>query len=270
MGLRNQFLVRPGKKVKLKDFNPRDTSGFKDDDHSRIMLEKLLQRLDDLQYRLYASKKFALLIVLQGVDGAGKDGTIRHVMSGVDPQGCQVTAFKVPTPQETEHDFLWRVHKAVPARGEIGIFNRSHYEDVLTVRVHKTVPKKVWTKRYNEINRFEKYLVENDVKILKFHLHISREEQLKRFEARVNDPTKEWKLSPFDFRERTYWRAYDAAYDDMLSKCNTKWAPWYIIPADHKWFRNLAISHIIVKTLEDMNLKFPKPTFNIRKYQRKK
>ena len=249
----------------MSDYDPEDTFGFKNDDNSRSTLENLLHRLDDLQYLLYASKKFALLIVLQAIDSGGKDGTIRHVMSGVDPQGCQVTSFKAPTSDELEHDFLWRIHKAVPARGEIGIFNRSHYEDVLAVRVHKIVPKKVWLKRYEEINQFERLLVDNDVKILKFHLHISRDEQLKRFKERVSNPTKRWKLSPSDFQERTHWRAYTAAYDYILSKCNTKWAPWYIIPANHKWFRNLAVSHVIVKTLEDMNLKFPKATFKVPK-----
>jgi PPK2 family polyphosphate:nucleotide phosphotransferase len=267
MGLRSKLLVRQGKKVRLNDYDPEDTCGFKNDDNSRSMLEKLLQGLDDLQYLLYASKKFALLIVLQAIDSGGKDGTIRHVMSGVDPQGCQVTSFKAPTPDELGHDFLWRIHKAVPIRGDIGIFNRSHYEDVLAVRVHKMVPKKVWSKRYEEINQFEKLLVDNDVKILKFYLHISRDEQLKRFKERVSNPAKRWKLSPSDFHERTYWRAYTTAYEDVLSKCNTKWAPWYIIPANHKWFRNLAVSHIIVETLEDMNLKFPKPAFKVPKYE---
>jgi len=267
VGLRNQFLVRPGKKVRLKDYDPNETLGFENDDDSHGMLQKLLKKLDELQYVLYASKKFALLIVLQGMDSSGKDGTIRHVMSGVDPQGCRVTSFKVPTTEELGHDFLWRIHKATPARGEIGIFNRSHYEDVLTVRVHKLIPKREWSKRYDEINNFEKFLFENDAKVLKFYLHISRKEQLKRFEDRVNTPQKQWKLSAADFHERRYWKSYEAAYEDMLSKCNTKWAPWYIVPSDHKWFRNLVISHILVKTLEDMNLKFPKPVINVHAYK---
>ena len=231
------------------------------------MLQKLRDKLDDLQYLLYASKKFALLIVLQGMDGSGKDGTIRHVMSGVDPQGCRITSFKVPTPEDLSHDFLWRIHKAVPARGEIGIFNRSHYEDVLTVRVHNIVPRKVWSKRYEEINNFERLMTQNDVKILKFYLHISREEQLKRFKDRIKNPTKHWKLSAADFHERTYWKAYTTAYEDMLGKCSTKWAPWYIVPSDHKWFRNLVITHIIVKTLGDEKMKFPKANLNIQTYR---
>ncbi|HUK27374.1 MAG TPA: polyphosphate kinase 2 family protein [Candidatus Acidoferrales bacterium] len=265
MDMRDEFLVRPGKKVRLDDYDPDNRLEFKHDDHEHEIQEKLLQRLDELQYLLYASKKFALLIVLQAIDSGGKDGTIRHVMSGVDPQGCRVTSFKLPTPDELTHDFLWRIHNAVPPRGDIGIFNRSHYEEVLVVRVHKLVPRTTWSKRYEEINRFEKFLTENDVRILKFYLHISRQEQLKRFEARIHDPTKNWKLSPADFHERNYWKAYVTAYEDALSKCSTKWAPWYIIPANHKWFRNLAVSQIIVKTLDDMKLKYPKPSFNVRK-----
>jgi PPK2 family polyphosphate:nucleotide phosphotransferase len=267
MGLRSEFLVRPGKKVSLSEYDSDDTSGFEHDDHAGAVQQKLLQRLDELQYLLYASKKFALLIVLQAMDCGGKDGTIRHVMSGVDPQGCRVTPFKPPTPEELAHDFLWRIHKSVPPRGEIGIFNRSHYEDVLVVRVHKVVPRTVWSKRFEEINLFEKFLTENDVKILKFYLHISRQEQMKRFKERIRNSTKNWKLSPADFHERNYWKPYVTAYEDALSRCSTKWAPWYIIPANHKWFRNLAVSQIIVKTLDDMNLKFPKPSFNVLRYR---
>jgi len=269
MGLQRQFLLRPGKKIRLSDYDPDDTVGFKKDEHFDAELKKLLERLDRLQYLLYASKKFALLIVLQGMDTAGKDGTIRHVMSGVNPQGCKVTSFKAPTPEEASHDFLWRIYKAVPARGEIGIFNRSHYEDVLIARVHKTVPKAVLSRRYKEINRFEKVLVENNVKVLKFFLHISREEQLKRFKQRLEDPMKQWELSPADLHERKYWKQYVAAYEKMLNECSTEWAPWYIIPADHKWFRNLVVSQIVVKTFEEMNLRFPKPSFNVRKLKLK-
>jgi len=267
--LHSQLLVRPGKKFRLRDYNPDDTLGYKNDDQTQAALKKHLERLDKLQYLLYASKKCALLIVLQAVDSGGKDGTIRHVMSGVNPQGCRVTSFKKPTPEEAAHDFLWRIHKAIPERGEIGIFNRSYYEDVLVVRVHKTVPESVWSRRYKEINRFEKILVENNVKILKFHLHISREEQLKRFKQRLEDPAKQWELSPADFQERRYWKRYMEAYEDMLRFCSTEWAPWYIIPANHKWFRNLAVSQIIAETLEGLNLKFPKPAFDVSKYRRK-
>ena len=267
--MHSQLLVRPGKKFRLRDYNPDDTLGYKNDDQTQAALKKHLERLDKLQYLLYASKKCALLIVLQAVDSGGKDGTIRHVMSGVNPQGCRVTSFKKPTPEEAAHDFLWRIHKAIPERGEIGIFNRSYYEDVLVVRVHKTVPESVWSRRYKEINRFEKILVENNVKILKFHLHISREEQLKRFKQRLEDPAKQWELSPADFQERRYWKRYMEAYEDMLRFCSTEWAPWYIIPANHKWFRNLAVSQIIAETLEGLNLKFPKPAFDVSKYRRK-
>jgi len=269
MSLERKLLVRPGKKFRLSDHNPDDTLGYKNDDQTQAALKKHLERLEKLQYLLYASKKCALLIVLQAMDSGGKDGTIRHVMSGVNPQGCRVTSFKQPTPEETSHDFLWRAHKAVPERGEIGIFNRSHYEDVLITRVHNMVPKSVWSSRYKEINRFEKILVENEVKILKFFLHISPEEQLKRFNQRLEDPTKQWELSPADFQERRYWKRYMAAYEEMLRVCSTEWAPWYVIPANHKWFRNFAVSHIIVKTLEDLNLRFPKPTFDVSKFRRK-
>jgi len=266
MKIHNKLLVAPGKKTKLSDFDPDDTLGLKNDDVSQKMLQKLLTRLDDLQLLLYASKQYALLIVLQGIDSAGKDGTIRHVMSGVNPQSCRVTSFKAPSAEEAAHDFLWRIHKAIPERGEIGIFNRSHYEDVLVVRVHKLVPEVVWSGRYKQINRFEKVLAENNVKLLKFYLHISKEEQEKRFQQRLEDRTKWWKLSPNDFQERKYWNDYMDAYQDAVRYCSTPWAPWYVIPSNKKWFRNLAVSHIIVKTLEDMNMKFPKPSFDISRY----
>ena len=266
MKIHDRLLMAPGKKTKLGDIDPDDTLGLKNDERSQKMLQNLIARLDDLQYLLYASKKYSLLIVLQGIDGAGKDGTIRHVMSGVNPQGCRVTSFKAPSAEEAAHDFLWRIHNAVPDRGEIGIFNRSHYEDVLVVRVHKLVPESVWSRRYKQINHFERVLAENNVKILKFYLHISREEQKKRFQQRLEDRTKWWKLSPNDFQERRYWNDYIDAYEDVLRYCSTPWAPWYIIPADKKWFRNLAVSNIVVKTLEDLNMKFPKPSFNVSRY----
>jgi PPK2 family polyphosphate:nucleotide phosphotransferase len=266
MKIHNRLLVAPGKKTKLSDIDPDDTLGLKNDEKSQKMLQKLIARLDELQYLLYASKKYSLLIVLQGIDGAGKDGTIRHVMSGVNPQGCRVTSFKAPSAEEAAHDFLWRIHNAIPDRGEIGIFNRSHYEDVLVVRVHKLVPESIWSRRYKEINRFERILAENNVKILKFYLHISKEEQKKRFQQRLEDRTKWWKLSPTDFQERRYWNDYMDAYEDVLRYCSTPWAPWYIIPANKNWFRNLAVSHIIVKTLEDLNMKFPKPSFNVSRF----
>lgn len=245
------------KKIKLSKYDPADTLGYDQDEKFEAKLAKTLKRLDELQELLYAEKKHALLIVLQGMDTAGKDGTIRHVMSGVSPAGCSVTSFKVPNSEELAHDFLWRVHKAVPPRGIIGIFNRSHYEDVLVVRVHKLVPKDVWKPRYNEINHFERILAENDVKILKFFLHISKEEQKKRLDARLHDPRKKWKLSKADEKERKLWDDYVTAYEATLYRCSTEYAPWFIIPSDHKWFRNLAVSRIMVETLEGFDLRFP-------------
>jgi len=254
MDLIKHCLVKPGSKLHLKDHDPGDAFGVRRNDAA---FEKRLDRLRELQQLLYADKRYALLIVLQALDAGGKDGTIRHVMSGVNPQGCQVTSFKVPSSEERLHDFLWRVHQAVPERGYIGIFNRSHYEDVLVVRVHRTVPKHVWSKRFAQINDFEHELSENGVRILKFFLHISKEEQKRRFQARLLDPARNWKLSPADFEERRYWDDYMKAYEDALRKCSTSRAPWYIIPANHKWFRNYLIAELIVHALEDMKLKYP-------------
>jgi len=217
-----------------------------------------VKQLAELHELLYAENNRALLIVLQGMDASGKDGTIRHVMSGVNPQGCTVTSFKQPSAKELEHDFLWRIHAAVPEKGSIGIFNRSQYEDVLVVRVHGLVPKEIWQARYDQINAFERILAENDVTILKFFLHISRDEQEKRFQQRVEDPQKNWKISPADFREREYWGEYQKAYQDAIANCSTKEAPWYIIPSDHKWFRNYCVSHIIVRTLQSFHMRYPK------------
>ena len=196
------------------------------------------------------------------MDAAGKDGTIRHVMAGVNPQGCVVTSFKKPSIEEAEHDFLWRIHKAVPQHGDIGIFNRSQYEDVLVVRVHKLVSKQVWSRRYEEINSFET-MYENNVTILKFFLHISKDEQKSRFQQRIDDPDRRWKISQADFDERKFWDDYVAAYEDALTKCSTDHAPWYIIPSNKKWFRNLAVSHIITETMEKMRMKFPPPTVDV-------
>jgi PPK2 family polyphosphate:nucleotide phosphotransferase len=266
MKIHNRLQVEPGEKIKLHDYDPNETLGLKNDDHSQRILQKLVARLAELQYLLYASKQHALLIILQGMDCSGKDGTIRQVMAQVNPQGCRVTSFKAPSAQEAAHDFLWRIHPAVPDRGMIGIFNRSHYEDVLIVRVHKLVSEGIWSTRFKEINSFEKILTENNVRLLKFYLHIGRQEQKKRFQQRLQDRTKWWKLSPADFQERNYWKHYITAYEDMLRYCSTPWAPWYIIPANKKWFRNLAVSHIIVKTLEDLKMKFPKPTFDVSQF----
>ncbi len=257
------FTIDPRKKVKLSAIDASSTGELKSKQEANGLLQKNIERLADLQYRLAAENKRALLVILQGMDAAGKDGTIRHVMSGLNPQGCRVTSFKVPAGAETGHDFLWRIHRAVPAFGEIGIFNRSQYEDVLVARVHNLVPKPVWSCRYEQINAFEKMLSENGTTILKFFLHISPGEQKKRLEARVDDPSKNWKITPADVGERKYWGDYMQAYEDAIRKCGTEWAPWFVIPADKKWFRNLAVSEIIAEALEQMNPKTPKPAMDL-------
>ena len=257
--LAHHLLVDPGSKIKLADFDPGSTHGVSKAaaaDH----LVKNLERLAVLQYMLYAEARRSLLVVLQGIDAGGKDGTIQHVMSGLNPQGVTVTSFKVPEGAEKRHDYLWRVHNAVPEWGKIGIFNRSHYEDVLVVRVHGLAPKPVWSKRYDEINDFERMLSANGVRIVKFLLYISKDEQAKRFRQRLDDKSKNWKFSPADLKEREYWDQYIDAYQDMLRKCSTKHAPWYVIPSNNKWFRNLAVSQILHETLDSMDLKFPKPS----------
>src|SRR5579859_1781151 len=256
-----KFLVKPGKKLKLADHDPDDSHGFTKNMADRQLI-KHRAKLDQLQELLYAGRQHALLIVLQAMDAGGKDGTIRHVMEGVNPQSCDVASFKAPTALELGHDFLWRVHNVVPIKGSIGIFNRSHYEDVLIARVHKLVPKSVWSKRYDQINDFERMLAENGVKILKFFLHISKDEQKRRFEERIADANKRWKVSPADFEERKLWDQYMTAYEAALSKCSFEWAPWYVIPANKKWFRNCAISQIIVEALESLDMKYPKITFD--------
>jgi len=260
--LAKHFIVKPGEKPRLSQRDPNDSAGVKKDVEK---LQKTLSRLTELQHLLYADKRYALLIVLQALDAGGKDGTIRHVMSGVNPQGCQVMPFKAPTSEERSHDFLWRIHKAAPLKGNIGIFNRSHYEDVLVVRVHNLVPKEVWSKRYRQINDFEQMLVENGTTILKFFLHISKEEQKLRFEQRMEDPARNWKLSLPDFEERQHWDAYVDAYEDALRKCSTPWAPWYVIPANKKWFRNYLVAELVVQALNDMKLKYPPPTVDVSK-----
>jgi PPK2 family polyphosphate:nucleotide phosphotransferase len=260
MDLAKHCIVRPGSKIRLKHRDPGDTFGRKRNDKAH---EKTLDRLRELQHLLYADKRYSLLIVLQGLDAAGKDGTIRHVMSGVNPQGCDVTSFKAPSAEELARDYLWRIHKAVPPRGNIGILNRSHYEDVLIVRVHNLVPKSTWQRRYHQINDFERMLTENGVTILKFFLHISREEQKKRFEARMQDSSRNWKLSLPDFEERQHWDHYTEAYEEALRRCSTKEAPWYVIPSNRKWFRNYLVAELVVRALDNMRLKYPAPTVDI-------
>ena len=261
MNFSKRFRVKPGQRVRLADFDPADTAGFHKDEVAE-RLEKNVAKLADWHQRLFAESRRALLILLQGMDTSGKDGTIAHVMTGFNPQGCRVTAFKAPSPAELSHDFLWRVHQAVPARGEIGIFNRSHYEDVLIVRVHNLTPKDVWSRRYEQINAFERILAGNDVTILKFFLHISKDEQLERLRSRLDDPAKLWKFNPGDLAERKLWSRYVAAYEDALSRCSTDDAPWFIIPANKKWMRNLAVSQILLETLVHLNPKFPRPQIN--------
>ncbi len=258
-----KFIVKPGSKVRLSGWKTDLTCGLKSKAESRHEISKNVQRLAELQYRLFAESKRAVLVVLQALDAGGKDGTIRHVMGPMNPQSCKVTSFKVPTEEELSHDFLWRIHKAVPARGEVGIFNRSHYEDVLVVRVHGLAPRKVWSRRYAQINDFEKMLAASGVHILKFFLHVSKGEQLKRLKARLQDPTKHWKANRKDFEERKHWDEYQDAYEDILRRCSKPWAPWYIIPADKKWFRNLAVSEILVETLESLNMQFPPPAADL-------
>ena len=241
--------VDAGSKVELKDYDPDYTGKQSDRSSADLELQKLSDELSELQELLTAAQQQSLLVVLQGMDTSGKDGTIRHVLSHVNPQGCDVHSFKEPTQEELAHDFLWRVHKVTPAKGEMGIFNRSHYEDVLVARVHDLVPEKVWSSRYEDINNFEQLLSRNGMIMLKFFLHISYDEQERRLLAREQDKEKSWKLSAEDWEDRKYWKDYEQAYEDALSKCSTDEAPWYIVPANHKWYRNLAVAHTIVHSM---------------------
>jgi PPK2 family polyphosphate:nucleotide phosphotransferase len=254
----NRYLVKPGEKVRLKEWDSDDTGSYKDKESAKQVMQEKLERLDELQERLYAEGRRSLLIVLQAMDTGGKDGTIRHVMSGVNHQGCRVASFKAPTQAELAHDFLWRIHREVPGRGMIGIFNRSHYEDVLITRVHGWVSDKLAEKRFRQINDFERLLAKNGTTILKFFLHISKEEQRKRLQERIDEPKKRWKFNRQDLEERRFWGAYMRAYEEAIEATSTQHAPWYIIPADKRWYRNLAVADTIVDTLEDMNPRYPK------------
>ena len=265
--LTEHLIAKPGSKLKLANIDPNSDGGIKGKQEAARHLQKNLDRLAVLQHLLYAENRRGLLIVLQGIDAGGKDGTIRNVMTGLNPQGCRVVPFKVPNDMEKRHDYLWRVHKEVPETGQMVIFNRSHYEDVLVVRVHKLVPKAVWEQRYDEINDFERMLSANGVKILKFFLYISKDEQKKRFEDRIDDPEKNWKFSQGDVEERKYWDDYTKAFEDAINKCTTADSPWYVIPANKKWFRNLAVSEVIVETMEAMKMHFPKPIADLSKIQ---
>jgi PPK2 family polyphosphate:nucleotide phosphotransferase len=248
--------VKPGSKVRLSDVDPNATHGYGKSDASTD-LQKGLDRLTALQDRLWAEAKHPLLIVLQGIDASGKDGTVRHVMTAFNPMGCTVTSWKAPTPVELAHDYLWRIHQRTPGKGEIAIFNRSHYEDVLVVRVHDLVPKAIWERRYDQINAFEKVLVAEGTTILKFFLWIDRDEQRERFQARLDDPDKRWKFRLRDLEERKLWDAYVAADEAMLERCSTDAAPWYVVPANRKWFRNLAVADIVADALDDLHMEYP-------------
>jgi PPK2 family polyphosphate:nucleotide phosphotransferase len=262
MKLKSDFLVKPHTKVKLSRFSTDAHTGVQDANEADGILAGHRERLAKLQEVFYASQGKALLIVLQGMDTAGKDGTIRHIFSGINPQGCQVAAFKVPTPLEARHDFLWRCQAQTPPRGMIGIFNRSHYEDVLSPVVHGSMSAKVASRHMDDINAWEDTLHDNGVVILKFFLHISHEEQTRRLQARIDDPDKHWKLSPSDFSERRFWPKYMAAYEEIFSRTSRKHAPWFLIPSDHKWFRNVAISSILADAMAGLKLQYPKPVFD--------
>jgi PPK2 family polyphosphate:nucleotide phosphotransferase len=260
-----KLMVIEGKKINLQRLSPDYNFSIDEEKAEYVLKQNLKKRMSELQYRLYAERKNGLLIVFQGIDTSGKDSTIRHVISAFNPQSCAVKAFKEPTTEDLSHDFLWRIHKRAPSRGEIVVFNRSHYEDIIQPRVHKTIHKSIWSQRYEHINAFERCLSDNSIKIIKFFLHISKEEQRKRLEERMNDPSKQWKASESDITERKFWNSYSVAYQDIINRCSNLWAPWYIIPANKKWFRNLVVALVIVDTLERMKPKFPKPTINLSK-----
>lgn len=263
----SHYRVEPGEPVRLKDRDPSRVQGVEDREEGERQTAELIDRLPDLQRRLYAESRRALLIVLQGMDAGGKDGTIRRVMSVLNPQGCRVTSFKSPSAEELAHDFLWRIHRAVPPRGEVGIFNRSHYEDVLIVRVRKLAPRKIWSARFDQINAFEDILVRNDVTIVKLFLNISRKEQKKRIVRRLEDPARNWKFEPSDLEERKLWPAYQRAYEEVFRRCSAETAPWFIVPADRKWFRDLVVARILVDTLERMDPRYPKSTLDLDQFR---
>ncbi len=266
--LAEPFCVARGEKFRLKDWDPADTTGVKSKQHAQNILDAREGVLNHLQEKLYAQDRWAVLVVLQGLDAAGKDGVIKHVMSGVNPQGCSVFSFKSPSTEELDHDYLWRAHKCVPERGRVGIFNRSYYEEVLIVRVHPTllraeklpdemIAKHIWDQRFEDINAFEHYLTRNGVVIRKFFLHISKEEQKRRFLERLEDPKKNWKFSMADVNERAFWKDYQEAYEEMIQNTATKCAPWFVVPADNKWFTRLIVASAIIHALDELHLSFP-------------
>lgn len=253
-----KYRIKPGTKVHLDEIDPDDKSEFDGDKkEAKAELEKITDSLDGLQERLYAEDKRSVLFVIQAMDTGGKDGLIRSVFGELNPAGCRVETFKAPTSLELDHDYLWRIHRAVPPRGMIGVFNRSQYEDVLVVRVHNLVPKEIWEKRYDQINAFEKMLTDEGTTIVKFFLHISKDEQKKRLQERIEDPTKNWKFNPNDLKERALWDEYQKAYQDVLSKTSTEYAPWYVVPANRKWYRNIVVGRIVRETLETLNPQIP-------------
>ncbi|MGA2923712.1 MAG: polyphosphate kinase 2 family protein [Candidatus Sulfotelmatobacter sp.] len=274
--LAKSYRINDGKHFQLKDYDPADTGHWRSVDQAKEQLQKDIARMEDLQDKLYAQDRWAVLLIFQAMDAAGKDGTIKHVMSGVNPEGCQVTSFKTPSDTELQHDFLWRTNEHLPERGHIGIFNRSYYEEVLVVRVHpplienqkvppSLVTKDIWKERFEDIHCFEQHMTRNGTVIRKFFLHLSKKEQKKRFLARLDDPDKNWKFSEADIRERDYWDDYQDAYEDMIRHTTSQHAPWYVVPADNKWFTHLVVAAAIVETLEDLNLSYPEVDAQKRK-----
>lgn len=259
--------AKPNHKIHLADIDTRATGAYDNKDEAKEQARELVRRIAELQRALFAEHKQSLLIVLQATDTGGKDGAISHLLTGVNPQGVRVTSFGVPTPLEMAHDFLWRIHAATPSLGMIGVFNRSHYEDVLVTRVHDLVAEKVWKARYEAINNFEKLLTQSGTTVLKFYLHISKAEQKERLQSRLDEPDKNWKFKPADLKERESWDDYQVAYEDMINKCSTDWAPWNIVPADHKWARNVAIAEKVLRTLEEMNPQYPHADFDPTKIE---
>jgi PPK2 family polyphosphate:nucleotide phosphotransferase len=263
-----KFLITPNSKINLSKFPTDNTEEFKSKKEAAKLLKKNIKRMTELQAKLYAQDKYSLLIIFQAMDAAGKDGTIKHVMSGLNPQGTEVSSFKQPSKEELDHGYLWRINKALPERGRIGIFNRSHYEEVLVVRVHdlikyqkipdKFTNKNIWKQRYEQINNFEEYLFENGIVIIKFFLHVSKEEQKRRFLKRIEDPARNWKFSSSDIEERKYWEEYQKVYQEVISATSKKHSPWYIIPADKKWFARLLVSEIIVREMKKLKPEYPK------------
>jgi PPK2 family polyphosphate:nucleotide phosphotransferase len=275
-GYAKPFQIADGSHFRLKDFNPAETLGLKSKEHAQKKLEHGVARLADLQEKLYAQDRWALLLILQAMDAAGKDSIVKHVMSGINPQGCQVHSYKTPSAEELDHDFLWRTSRSLPERGKIGIFNRSYYEEVLVVRVHpelfarEKIPLQlcsadVWQKRFEDINSFERYLTRNGVVVLKFFLHLSKKEQKKRFLERLEHPDKNWKFSMSDALERQHWEKYMRAYEEMIRNTSTKRAPWYVVPADHKWFTRLVVAEATIEAMEKLDLTFPKVDAEKRK-----